>query len=342
MKLLLFSKETTLILKGIAILMMICLHLFNRNEYYSLCYSHFSIGGAPLIHKVSGACNPVGFFCFLSGYGVYFSCKMHKENISGSIKGGGKRAFKLYVSLWLLFLFFVPLCSFFNPEVYPGDINTAITNMFAYTNTWNHTTWFVLPFAMVMLTYGLWIKLLDTKTGVVLVGLGVFFLYYIVAYLYGRMYDEIRLHRYILHCCRFVELLTPFVFGAIAQRLSNFELLARVKSIYLHMASLLLAAVMFIYSTIRGIPLYPLYCAVFMIALANIRYRTWLSKILQFFGKYSMIIWLTHIYYFEVIFKNQIFALRYPMVIFLVVSIISLIVAVILEKITTPITKRIR
>ena len=69
MKLFSFSKETTLVLKGIAVLMMVMLHLFNRAEYYSLCHSYLYIDGTPLINRIALACNPVGFFCFLSGFG---------------------------------------------------------------------------------------------------------------------------------------------------------------------------------------------------------------------------------------------------------------------------------
>lgn len=342
MKPLSFSKETTLILKGIAILMMIFLHLFNRAEYYSLCESFIHIDGIPLVYFIARACNPVGFFCFLSGYGVYYSYRKREGKVMESIIGGGKKSIKLYVSLWVLFLVFVPICSLVKPDVYPGDMNTVMTNILAYTNTWNHTVWFVLPFVMVMMTYGLWMKFLKSKKGMVVVGLLFLILYYAVAVLYGRKMEYIFSHRYILHCCRFVELLTPFTFGAIAQRLSNVELPAWLKPSYLHISCVVLAVAMFAYSAACGMPLYPIYCALFMIVLANIRYGGLLSNILRVFGKYSMIIWLTHVYYFEVLFRNQIFQLKYPLFVFIAVTIISLVAAMLLDRVITPITKRIK
>ena len=255
---------------------------------------------------------------------------------------GGKKSIKLYVSLWVLFLFFIPLCSLVKPDTYPGEMTTVITNILAYTNTWHHTVWFVLPFVMVMMTYGLWMKYLKKKTGVIAIGLLFLILYYAVAMLYGRKMDYIFSHRYILHCCRFVELLTPFAFGAIAQRLSNMELPVWAKPLYLQLSSIVLAVAMFAYSTMRGIPLYPVYCALFMIALANIRYGELFGMVLRVFGKYSMIIWLTHVYYFEVLLRNQLFQLKYPLLIFIAVTVISLVAAMLLDRVITPITKSIK
>ena len=341
MKLFSFSKETTLVLKGIAVLMMVMLHLFNRAEYYSLCHSYLYIDGTPLINRIALACNPVGFFCFLSGYGIYYSCR-HLKTQNEVFAYASKRVFKLYLSLWLLFLIFIPLCSIVNPELYPGSLKTSITNIFAYTNTWNHTTWFVLPFTLVLLTCCLWIKLLDTKKKAILLGGGIFLLYYIVAIVYGRFWDELTAQRYLLICCRTVELLAPFAFGAIIQRFSHMEVPVKMKDSTLNIVSMFLACAMFVYSILRGIPLYPVYCAVFMIVLANIRYGQLLCNVFRLFGKYSMIIWLTHTFYFEVLFKNQIFALQYPVLIFIVVSILSLIAAMLLDKIVSPVIKSIK
>ena len=341
MTLLSFSKETTIVLKGIAVLMMIMLHLFNRSEYYSLCYSCLSIEGTPLIHKVALACNPVGFFCFLSGYGVFYSCRNLKCKKEVFIYAS-KKTIKLYLSLWILFIIFIPLCSIVNPKLYPGDIITAITNIFAYTNTWNHTTWFVIPFSLVSLTCCLWIKLLNTQKNAILLGGGVFLLYYFVAIVYGRFWDGLIAQRYYLICLRTAELLAPFAVGAIIQRFSHKEVPIKMKDSTLHMVSVILACAMFVYSILRGIPFYPIYCAVFMIVLANMRYGNFFGHIFRLFGKYSMIIWLTHTFYFEVLFKNQIFVLKYPALIFVVVSILSLVAAMLLDKILFPVTKIIK
>ena len=70
-----YNKETSKVLKGIAILMMVFLHLFNRDSQIDLYDSCFFINGHPLSQCFAGACNPVGMFLFLSGYGMFYSFK---------------------------------------------------------------------------------------------------------------------------------------------------------------------------------------------------------------------------------------------------------------------------
>lgn len=67
------TKEQTNILKGIAILMMLFLHLFNGSNLTDVCEPLLFIGSTPLVHIISKACNPVGIFLMLSGYGLSYT-----------------------------------------------------------------------------------------------------------------------------------------------------------------------------------------------------------------------------------------------------------------------------
>ena len=78
------SKETNTIIKGIAVLMMLFLHLFNGQildfypelqelPYRPLCY----LDGQPLEYIITRCCRPVPFFFILSGYGMSI---LYKKN----------------------------------------------------------------------------------------------------------------------------------------------------------------------------------------------------------------------------------------------------------------------
>ena len=67
------TKEQTTILKGVAILMMLFLHLFNGSNLTEVCEPLLFIGNTPLVHIISKACNPVGIFLMLSGYGLSYT-----------------------------------------------------------------------------------------------------------------------------------------------------------------------------------------------------------------------------------------------------------------------------
>lgn len=60
-------------LKGMAILFMVFLHLFNSlsfvRDYTPLLY----VGDIPFVHWLCRAMNPVAFYLLISGYGLYYS-----------------------------------------------------------------------------------------------------------------------------------------------------------------------------------------------------------------------------------------------------------------------------
>jgi uncharacterized membrane protein len=66
------SKEQTSIFKGIAILMMLWLHLFNSPNIVDSCVPLLFIGNVPLVHLLTRICSPVDIFIILSGYGLHY------------------------------------------------------------------------------------------------------------------------------------------------------------------------------------------------------------------------------------------------------------------------------
>lgn len=65
------SKQYTNYIKGIAILMMVCLHVFKSETETVTLGNLLTIWGTPLIKYITRMCNPVPFFLLVSGYGLY-------------------------------------------------------------------------------------------------------------------------------------------------------------------------------------------------------------------------------------------------------------------------------
>ena len=59
-------------MKGIVIIMMVFLHLFNGN-HTAECTNLLYIGDVPFAKWLSNACGPVRFFLLFSGYGLAFT-----------------------------------------------------------------------------------------------------------------------------------------------------------------------------------------------------------------------------------------------------------------------------
>lgn len=73
------SKDQAIRLKGVAILMMLFYHLFNRLSLLGQCDCFLYISNVPLLHWLSKASNPVWLYLFLSGYGYSAKSKTLKE-----------------------------------------------------------------------------------------------------------------------------------------------------------------------------------------------------------------------------------------------------------------------
>ena len=97
------TKEESQIIKGLAIVLMIFLHLFNGLESTVELSNLIRIDGIPLVHILTRAANPVSFYLFCGGYGLYFVYKR------GNDKQRYSRIMNLYIHYWIVLLFCVPL-----------------------------------------------------------------------------------------------------------------------------------------------------------------------------------------------------------------------------------------
>lgn len=139
------NKTESLILKGVAILLMLYLHLFNQMQNVDLCSSLLYIGNLPLAFLLSRATNPVPFFLILSGYGLYTVIRKNSQyNILRKMR-------RLYIHYWITLSIFVPLGAWIvGCDRYPGSIITIIKNVTAWHTTWNGEIWFLFPYLLLV------------------------------------------------------------------------------------------------------------------------------------------------------------------------------------------------
>ena len=138
------SKQTTTLIKGLAILMMLWLHLFN-DAHVGAASPLWFIGDVPVVALIARACNPVDLFIVLSGYGFRYTF-FHGDV---SVRSQFRRLLKLYICYWLTLIIFVGIGSFVNPSNYPGSFSKLLLNVTSLDHTYNYETWFLLPYAIV-------------------------------------------------------------------------------------------------------------------------------------------------------------------------------------------------
>src|SRR5690606_7634460 len=147
-------------LKGIAILMMLVLHLFNTLEYKGLFTPLVFIGDKPLIYYISLFCDAcVPIFAFVSGYGLFFK---YRQNPSAYGRLNLGRIKKVYINLAIVILFFpVILGAIFGDPKYPGSLLKLMLNLTAIDVSYNGAWWFFTIYILFILTSKFWFRLID-------------------------------------------------------------------------------------------------------------------------------------------------------------------------------------
>lgn len=152
-----FSRNDTKVVKGIAIVLMLCHHLFyfpdriaEGIEYTALVYvGEFSM--PYLWGRFGKLC--VALFLFLGGYGTYLSCRKFGQDYSG-INGTIVAKLKgLYFEYWKVFVVFVPICILAGVEKVNPDIQTMIWNFIGLSTSYCGEWWFLTPYIMLLFTY---------------------------------------------------------------------------------------------------------------------------------------------------------------------------------------------
>ena len=148
-----FTKSHTEIAKGMAIVLMICHHLFGFSKrlhnvnYISIIPNNnyeYSLGRFGVI------C--VAMFIFLSGYGLYISyIKKGDFTFGDSIKKMGS----FMTNYWLVFILFVPIgLIWFNDNTrYAWNFNIFIANFFLISPSYNGEWWFARLYVELLLLF---------------------------------------------------------------------------------------------------------------------------------------------------------------------------------------------
>lgn len=310
MKITYISKDTSLMLRGFALLCMVVLHLYveeNMGDAFSLC----SIQGVPLASWLIRACNPVGCYLFISGYGLYFTSKA-RPNMGGQIK----RIVKLYKLYWLSLLVFVPLACWLRPESYPGSWTVSLESITAFRTYWNGEIWFLFPYVVLVLTSKWLFRLLD-RVGCLRMMAVSYVLTFAAMFLVSRYYTAFfRDHYAIYQVVLYFDCLFMFVMGAVFCKCADREFHGPVARLLAQPQWVLLAlfALVFLSICIVDFSPYGQLCSLVMISLfVRIEWLGIIKRGWRLLGRYSTVVWFVHTWICYYCFKDYIYALHYPL-----------------------------
>lgn len=210
------TKEQTQILKGVAILLMLFLHLFNQQANVALCHSLIYVDGTPLVGILARASNPVAFFLILGGYGMY-------RVFEKGDRHRWARVFKLYLHYWVILAAFVLAGYFMYPGRYPGSAWALLSNISTYETTYNGEMWFLLPYVCLSLLSPLLFRAVQHVRAWIVIAAALF-IHLCTSFCISRYGASFWYHNYWAYNPLLVlHLLFNFSLGAMAARARFFE-----------------------------------------------------------------------------------------------------------------------
>lgn len=340
------TKRQTSMTKGIAILLMLLLHLFCTREYNNLFTPLIMIGETPLIYYVGlfGDCC-VAIYCFCSGYGLM---SLYKKNPEEYNKKNLVRICKLYINFWIILFLFVILLGYItgNFNNHFMNLKVFILNFTAISVTYNGAWWFLTTYIiLVILSKG--INKIIEKYNAILILIISFMIYFICYIQYWH--KIIVLNGDILNwAVKQTTLLgTSQLAYLVGSIFANKKIYSKIYEIFHKIkfkniiAIILIILMVVFHGFIQTAFISPFTGISFIILFNLIEKPKFLNDLLYYFSQHSTNIWLIHMFFYMTYFKDLIFLAKYPILIFLWLIVLCLISSYIVKFIYNIIAKKL-
>lgn len=326
------TNDESLLLKGIAIILMVGYHLFcfperlHFGSYISLIPINFLNNTAEkIIFSQGKIC--VAIFLFLSGYGMYITYDTKNENIW---KFSFTRLKKFYINYWIVFFLFIPLgYILFNIDLKSNWI--FIKNILILDSTYNGEWWFAKYYVILLVLFPLILASIKKSIKLTLIIAVVLCLTY-------------KVHLVKLFVWQF-----PFVIGVI---FSNLKIYSKVKFFsqsikYKNILAMIGIAIVVLVRIFIGeylnvftdYGLDGILVPIIIGFIIIIKIPKGIVMILKNLGKHSGNIWLTHTFFAYYYIQKVVFYPKLSILIIIWVFILSILSSMIIFKLSEKIFK---
>lgn len=324
------SKNRVKQTKGIAILFMLLLHLFCTKSYEGLYTPIIMIGEIPLVYYLAlfGDCC-VAIYCFCSGYGLMISYNNNQEEYR---KNNLIRILKLYINFWIILLLFIVILGpiMGQADKYPGDFKTFFLTVIAISPAYNGVWWFITTYILLVLISPITNKLIVKYNAIGIISLS--FIFYFFAYTQRikgvLIFDNEILCWLIRQIALFGTSQFPFVVGSIFAQKKIYSKLYNIfqKIKYKNILGIILIILMIVAHGFIETLFVAVFTGIAFICIFNLIDKPrWLSKLLDYLGDHSTNMWLSHMFFYMIYFKELVFYPRYSIFIFAWLVILCLI-----------------
>ena len=341
-----FTKKDTLAIKALAVMLMIIHHLFAFPDKFSEGVSLNNLiilsDGSPL-SEIAGNYGKlcVALFMMLSGYGLYISHKNSDGNVTATVL---KRIKVVYIKYWQVFFVMIPLGIIIGVEKVSVSWSTMLKNFLAIETTVNDEWWFMTLYVIMLFLFPIIITWVDRKNAnflkdfVYLLLFNTFVNTALLTFTQTNAYMASFNGTYFWQKMSVALVMLPmFAIGCLLAKYDVISLVLkkvtdRLFRIFLGIGLLILTITLRQSWAMRSNwgwdRLDYIYAAIFTIAFTLILYNTKKIKdVLAFIGAQSTGIWLIHTFLCYYYFHEVFFAVKFPILVFLLTFSVSLLLS---------------
>ncbi len=322
-------------------MMMLWLHLFGYYDTVEQCSNYLTFWNgdhlAYVLKKLCSMCVPI--YVFLGGYGL---TKTYISTISSQYASinNVRRVLALYANFWIVFLLSYPIGCILNPSLFLNNPFEIFANAIAFDSTFNGAWWFLFPYVLITLASARLIKFLkDANRNKIICYFVATIALFVIAYV--RL-EDIDSHDFIslieVNIWRTSGMLLMFGIGimfALHNVVERFPLPKNNIILWI----ILIALILLKLSLGAASLLHPPFVLVMTLIWCRLQHGKYITTFLTFMGKHSTNLWLTHYFFFAYIAHGEIYGLKYPIVIFLVLVIVSILTSMVIDVINKPIRR---
>lgn len=334
------SRQDTKMLQGLSVLAMVWLHLFDTWNYadkFTPLVTWVGIPASFYVAQLSDFC--VFGFAFCSGYG-----HMVNYGKDGFYKSRLKGLLAVLCDYWLILCIFSGVSiAVGQAEFMPGSLRKFVMNALTLENSYNGAWWYMLAYIVLVLCSPVLLKAVERYHPLVVLVTG--FAVYCAAY-YVRF--SVKTDNWLL--IKFGPLGMTFfeyLIGAVCYKIRFMTWLrerwSKLPTAVRWIAVTILIAGM-LYGRTKIVPslfVAPVTGFIIMVLFAFWRKPKWIEHTFLFIGIHSTNIWLTHMFFYLVLFRNFVYRAKYPVFIFTYMMVITIALSLLLQIVQKPLHKAV-
>lgn len=332
------TKKDTKMLQGLSVLAMVLLHLFCTYDYADKYTPVLFFGGVPFcfyIAQLSDFC--VFGFAFCSGYG-----HMVNQGKEDFYKGRLKGLLAVLCDYWvILCVFSLISIAAGQSEFMPGSMRKFLMSALLVDTGYNGAWWYLFTYTVLVIFSPLLLKAVEKHHPLTVLIFG-FAVYCVAYYVRFRVVTDNWL---LIRFGPFGMTLFEYLTGAVCYRIRLVSWMRKYwerlsKPIRWFFAVVLMLAMLYCRTKIvPSLFVAPVTGAAIMALFVLWKKSKWVEDAFFFVGKHSTNIWLTHMFFYLVLFRHLVYKAKYPLFIFVFMMAITTAVSALLQIVQNPIHK---